>query len=79
MPTDRKWTCQIGGLVTGTHSTEDLRAAAFLGFVLPEELVGDVTTGHWVEARSLRVLADVFGGQIRESLKTDCEADTGLG
>lgn len=62
---ERRWTYRASGIAFGPHSTDDLRAAAFLGFLLPTDLVGDMTTGQWVEAGEVTILSDVFAQRVR--------------
>jgi hypothetical protein len=40
----------------------DLRAAAYLGFLKPDDLVRDPSTETWVEAATLVPLRSVFPG-----------------
>jgi len=62
---ERRWTYRASGVAVGPQSTDDLRAAAFLGFLLPNDLVGDMKTGQWVEASAVSILSDVFAQQVR--------------
>lgn len=58
----RQWLYQRYGAIHGPLSIEDLRAAAFLGFLQPGDLVRDTKTDRWVEARSLKSLAAACQG-----------------
>ena len=62
---ERRWTYRASGMAFGPHSTDDLRAAAFLGFLLPNDLVGDIETRQWVEAGEVSILSDVFAQRAR--------------
>lgn len=50
------WFYVQGGVMHGPVTSIDLRAAAHLGFVGPDDLVRRTNNGTWVTARSIRGL-----------------------
>lgn len=56
-----QWLYRRCGRVHGPLSLDDLKAAVFLGFLGPRDLVRDAATEQWVEARSVAGLEPEFG------------------
>lgn len=54
--TDTKWLYVHRGETFGPVSSIDLRAAAHLGFLGPDDLVSHSASGVWIPARSIHGL-----------------------
>lgn len=59
---DRRWVYRRCGEVHGPLDITDLRAAAFLGFLKPNDLVRDIASNTWVAAGSIALLGTAFRG-----------------
>ena len=57
---DRRWFYRRCGEVYGPLNVTDLRAAAFLGFLKPDDLVRDVASDTWIAAGSIAQLGAAF-------------------
>lgn len=71
----RRWLYRRCGRLQGPLTFEDLRAAAYLGFLKPDDLVRDPRTETWVEARTLPALQEVLRAGP-DSLRSDGSAES---
>lgn len=60
--TDRRWVYQRCGEAHGPLDITDLRAAAFLGFLKPDDLVRDIASDTWIAAASMAQIGTAFPG-----------------
>lgn len=71
-----QWVYRRCSSVHGPLTLQELRAAAYLGFLRPDDLVRDMATEHWVAARSIEPLRTAFSyGQATPGVVSPPEAE----